>query len=507
MFTKFDRAKAQINDSEEAMKNKMNMINTGRNNKAQWRRSLWAGASLMALAAMGGTIPTASAETLKEALAAAYAANPDLEAQRAALRAIDEGVARSHAGFMPTVTGSASYAKSNLDSVADGQDAAGEPTSNQLVWDSTDKNYQARADLNLFNGFQNLNQKREADSLVEAGRAQLLAVEQQTLLNAVTAYMDVVRDEAVLNLNRNNVQVLERQLQASRDRFRVGEITRTDVAQSEARLEGARSAQISAEATLASSRAVYRQVIGNSPGTLAQPPALPILPANIEEALEIAIAENPNVALAQHNERAANKAVDRTKGTLMPQVNAYASIARSQGVQPTLQNEQILTFGTERTVKTIGLQAQWRLYQGGAEYSDVRRAKQVRSQRRLQIRAAERRAQANAGSTFEQYRASVAVIASSKSQVRANEIALEGVRQEAAVGSRTTLDVLNAEQELLDGRVNLVRAERNSYVAGFQLLSAVGRLNAVSLELPVDLYRPEEYYKDVRWKFVGWGTD
>ncbi|MCK5040786.1 MAG: TolC family outer membrane protein [Sphingomonadales bacterium] len=439
---------------------------------------------------------SASAESLRDALASAYTSNPDLLAQRAALRATDEGVVRATSGFLPTLSANSQISRSRTDNDLIDLD----PTRN-----STDTYfYSARVDQSLFSGFQSINGRKEARSFVEAGRALLLSSEQQTLLNAVTAYMDVVRDEAVLRLTSNNVQVLARQLQASRDRFRVGEITRTDVAQSEARFEGSKAAQISSEANLASSRAVYRQVIGNTPGTLDQPPALPAMPADVDSAIEIAIEENPQIAVAYYNEKAAGHAISRNQGSLLPQIGAFASISRNEGI-----DRQILGLDDTNVsvVKTVGIQAQWQLYQGGAEYSDVRRAKQQRSQRRLEMVSADRQVRADVRSTYEQYRASVSTIQSNQTQVRANEIALEGVRQEAAVGSRTTLDVLDAEQELLDARVNLVRAERNRYVAGFQVLLTVGRLNAMALDLPVELYDPKEYYKDVRWKMVGWGTE
>lgn len=451
----------------------------------------------LALGLMNLSSPSSvSAEGLRDALASAYMNNPDLQAQRAALRATDEGVSRATSGFMPTITGQAQYSQNYSDGLSG---------TTPIDSDSKSQVYTARVDQSLFSGFQSYNGRREARSLVDAGRALLLSAEQQTLLNAVTAYMDVVRDEAVLRLNTNNVQVLSRQLQASRDRFRVGEITRTDVAQSEARMEGSKATQISAEANLAASRAVYRQVIGNSPGSLDEPPALPVLPSTVDGAISIALDENPQISIAYYNEEAASHAISRSRGTMLPQVGAFASISRTDG--STFQFFNNSTVDQVITNKTVGIQAQWQLYQGGAEYSDVRRAKQVRSQRRLEMMSADRQVRSDVSSTFEQYRASVSTIVSNQSQVRANEIALEGVRQEAAVGSRTTLDVLDAEQELLDARVNLVRAERNRYVAGFQLLLTTGRLNAVSLDLPVELYDPDEYYKDVRWKMLGWGTD
>jgi len=428
---------------------------------------------------------------LKDALAAAYTSNPDLQGQRSAQRATDEGMARARAGFLPNVGGSASITRQNV------QDENGATTTE---FNSTNKSYQLRADQSVFRGFRDISSTREAKSIVKAGRAQLLSVEQDVLLQAVTAYMDVLRDEAVLKLNANNVDVLKRQLQASQDRFRVGEITRTDVAQSEARLAGADSARISAEANLAASRATYRQVIGEVPGSLQKPPALPALPANFEDALGIAFAENPNVAVAKHNEKASRHAVSFAKGSILPTLDAFAYVQRSEGSFGPFAGDRVTD------TKAIGAQVRVPLYQSGGEYAEIRRTKHINSQRRLQIVAAERRVRADVRTAWEQYRASMSSIVSNRSQVNANEIALDGVRQEAAVGSRTTLDVLDAEQELLDSRVNLVRAERNQYVAGFSLLGALGRLNAVSLDLDVELYDPKEYYSDVRWKYLGWGV-
>ena len=439
---------------------------------------------------------SASADTLIDALAAAYNNNPDLRAARAGLRATDEGVVRAQAGFLPSVTGIANLSSQNQRSFVDGV----------LSSDFTQapKSYEARIDQNLFRGFQDLNARRQATSLVRAGRSQLLVTEQQVLQNTVTAYMNAIRDVSVLELNNNNVQVLERQLQASQDRFRVGEITRTDVAQSEARLAGSISARIRAEADLAGSRAGYVRVVGMSPGTLDQPPPLPPLPPNLDDATAIALEENPNVTAARQNKQAADIAVTQSKGALLPTVDGVASISRreSESFSPNVGN----TVDFRNDVKSVGVQIRVPLYQGGAAYSDIRRAKHTRSQRRLQILSAERFAVEQARIGWEEYRAAQSSIESNSSQVRANTIALDGVRQEAAVGSRTTLDVLDAEQELLDSRVNLVRAERNEYVAGFALLGAVGRLNAKTLDLPVELYNPEKNYNGVRWQFVGWWT-
>lgn len=434
-----------------------------------------------------------SAETLEEALAAAYESNPQLMAQRAALRGIDEGISRAKSGFLPSLSGSYSYSEGdvkvgNTPSVSTSRESLG-----------------LEANLNLFRGFQDRNAVRSARSSVMAGRAQLQSVEQQVLLDAVSAYMNVVRDEAVVSLNMNNVQVLERQLQASQDRFRVGEVTRTDVAQSEARLEGAKSTLLSAQATLASSRAQYRRVVGRTPATLETPNGKPELPSNLDAAIELAMELSPGVIAAQHSERAAEHAMNQAKGSLLPTVGVGASwsdTTNSGGV-----NDAGVPVTDQSESKGIGVTVSVPLYAGGARYSDIRRAKQLRSQRLMEIRQAERVAQERVFVAWDQYRAAVGQITSSEAQVRASEIALEGVRQEAYVGSRTTLDVLNAEQELLNARVALVRAQRDEFVAAYSLVSATGRLTAKDLGLGVTRYDPDAYTDKVDDKFFGMDVD
>ncbi|MFQ5533766.1 MAG: TolC family outer membrane protein [Sphingomonadales bacterium] len=473
---------------------------------------------LLATSAVSAVISTAAmpvaAETLTDSLVMAYETNPDLQAQRAALRAADEGVAQAMSGFLPTVAATGQISKQNRFSSSDAfdRDAEGNtiPRLNpdgSRARDSSDVNstpkfYEARVDQPLFQGFQTVSSRKQAKSLVRAARAQLQATEQTVFLDTVTVYLDVLRDEAVLRLNQNNVEVLTRQLQATQDRFRVGEITRTDVAQSEARLAGAVSSRISAEADLAASRSRYRRFVGQQSGTLEKPPAAPALPATLDGALEIARGNNPSIAIAKYNEEAARFAVNQAVGALAPTVSGFASINRFEGTSAFGAS----TVDSTTTTKQIGVQVRIPLFQGGGEYADIRRARQVDSQRRLEILSAERQANARVRTAWDRHRAAQAAIKSNMAQVRANTIALDGVRQEAAVGSRTTLDVLDAEQELLDARVQLVRAERDEYVASFELLAATGQLNVTTLELPARKYDPEEHYRKVKNKFIGWGS-
>lgn len=448
----------------------------------------------IALAGAVGGVSAVSAETLKEAMAAAYASNPQLKAQRASLRAVDEGVSRARSGFRPTLSGSFQKSKTKNDTST----LSFDPVTDESV--STDtSDYQTMsltARQSIFSGFGTMSENNRAKNNVKAARANLKSVEQQVFLDTVTAYVDVLRDQATLNLNENQIQVLERQLQASRDRFRVGEITRTDVAQSEARLERSKSQRLQSVANLAASRAKYQRVVGSMPAGLAQPKGLPQLPGSIDDALEQARAGSPNVIAARFAEKAAASAIKSAKSSLLPTIGVQASITKSEAGAGDINYNP-------RTAKTIGVQVNVPLYSGGASYSDIRRAKAQRSQAMMNIEQAERIAVENAFVAWDRLRAANAQIVSSNAQVRANEIALEGVRQEASVGSRTTLDVLNADQELLDARVNLIRAQRDEFVAAYGLKAAVGGLNASDLALGVELYDPKKNADDVKNKLIG----
>ncbi|WP_417450273.1 TolC family outer membrane protein [Kordiimonas sp.] len=456
--------------------------------------------SLLAMATVISGTFTASGETLEEALAAAYESNPQLMAQRAALRGVDESISRAKSAFLPSLQGEYSYTDTSTRAIGDSGEY--DPST-----PGESEQYGVSASMNVFRGFQDRNAVKGARNNVMAGRAQLQSVEQQILLDAVAAYMNVVRDEAVVRLNTNNVQVLDRQLQASQDRFRVGEVTRTDVAQSEARLEGSKSQLLTAQATLAASRAQYRRVVGRAPATLETPGGKPDLPSSLDAAIELAMELSPGVIAAQYTERAADYSVKQAKGALLPTVGVQGSWTDSSSSGLTESQQGLVPFSNDSQRRAIGVQVTVPLYAGGARYSDIRRAKQIRSQRLMEIRQAERVAQENVFVAWDQYRAAVGQITSSEAQVRASEIALEGVRQEAYVGSRTTLDVLNAEQELLNARVALVRAERDEFVAAYSLVSATGRLTAKDLGLGVTRYDPDAYTDKVDDKFFGMGVE
>jgi len=443
---------------------------------------LLAGTVLAVLFASG-----ASAQSLTEALSAAYNNNPTLGAQRAALRATDEGVPQALSGWRPTVTLTNNAGRSIVDfqNNPNGRsDLILSPNTTTLT-----------ATQPLYRGGRTTASTKAAEANVQAGRAVLTNTEQTILLQVVTAYMDVLRDNAVLQLNRNNEQVLGKQLDAGRDRFRVGEITRTDVSQAESRLARARSDRQQAEGNLTSSRATFQRVVGEMPATLQPPPLLAGLPASEEAATAIALEENPQVVASLFTEEASRYDIRAVSGALLPTVNFSGVATRSwdTGTNPNLRLDQFQAL--------LGISIP--LYEAGNTYSQVRQRRQINSQRMVQVEETRRLVRQNVIQAWENLNTARAVIVARKAQVSSSTVALDGVTQEAQVGSRTTLDVLDAEQELLDASVALVRAERDEFVASYTLQSATGRLTARSLGLPVQLYDPVENYSRVREKWFG----
>ncbi len=441
---------------------------------AQIIRSLLLSSALVAVG-----VANAQAETLNEALAAAYGSNPTLQAERAGLMATGENVRQAQAGWLPTVTLQGSIASQDFTGKDD------DPLTPDVETSTSPLSGAAVVSLPVFRGGQTYYGTRAAKAQTRGAEANLRSVEQQVLFDAVTAYYDVLRDISVVELSHNNVQVLERQLQAAQDRFRVGEITRTDVAQAEARLSGSKSRLTRSEAALIASQSAYERVIGHSPvnmGAIEDLPELAAMPKSEAEAVAIALQSNPVLSAAREREVASREGVKATRGGLLPQVSLQGSYSYTderdyvQGVSSGFA-ETDTTFLTGQV--TIPL------YQGGAVYSRLRQAKQVNNQNRIQIAETERLVREGVINAWEGLRSTQATIISSQQQVRANEIAFDGVQQEAQVGSRTTLDVLDAEQELLDARVTLVGARRNEMVAAYALLASVGRLSAADLGLTV----------------------
>ncbi len=431
-----------------------------------------------ALLGLGGGA-TRAADTLSEALASAYLSNPDLGAVRAELRGTDEGVPQALSGWRPTV---------QIDATAGYERADSSTINAQNLRQGTGTLSVVQP---LYRGGRTVAGTSQAENEVLANRARLRSSEQTVLLDAVTAYMDVLRDRASVALNLNNEQVLRRQLEATRDRFEVGEVTRTDVAQAEARLARTVAERISAEGSLAVSDATYERVIGAKPGDLEAAPPLPALPESLPDAMAITLAENPDLESAAHAENSAREAVKVAFGDVLPEASLTGATETS------LED-------VESTSVSLLAQVTIPLYQAGAVHAQVRQAKELRNQRRIEVEQARRSVVETVTQSWEQLVTARSNIRARQQEVRANEIALEGVRQEAAVGSRTTLDVLDAEQELLDARVALVVAERDEYVAGFALYSAIGRLSVAHLSVPVTAYDPTSHYNQVRDKYWGW---
>ena len=425
-----------------------------------------------------------SAETLVDALVSAYLNNPTLEAGRAQLRAVDENVPQALSGWRPTVEidSSAGVNRSKTNSLK---------AKTLTPWSGQFSVVQP-----LYRGGRTIAGTEQAKSQVRAERARLVTVEQDVLLDTSIAYINVLRDEAVVELRRNNVHVLQRQLEATRDRFEVGEITRTDVAQAEARLSASVSDRVQAEGDLVSSRAAYVRLVGSAPGTLQPAPRLRDLPESEANAIDLAMENSPLLEAAKAEEEASRHAIDVSRGRLLPVVELNGDVSHREDVSISVDESDDYGISAQVTVP---------LYQAGAVYSEIRQNRETNSQRIVQVGETQRDVVESVTQTWEALNTSRAVIQSRQDEVRAAEIALEGVRQESIVGARTTLDVLDAEQELLDARVALVRAERDEFVASFELAAAIGALTAANLELPVELYDAEAHYRAVR--DLRWGPD
>ena len=450
-------------------------------------RNLALGA-LVALLSAG----TASADTLREALVSTYQANPTLTGQRELLKSSDANVAISRSAGRPQVTANVGVTR---DLTRSGRfDVGGK---GPFVTGGVDLS------VPLFQGGTVRNDIQASKIRVEAGRATLRAVEGDVFTEAVGAYMDVIRDRAIVELNSNNVKVLETNLRATRDRFEIGDVTRTDVAQSEARLALQRGRLEISQSRLAGSEENYRRVIGKQPGTLQPPPPLPPLPATPDQTVQIALVQNPDLIAFTRQAEAASYDVRAVRGTRLPTISAVAAADYAN----TMSGD---TGGLERTgtATSIGVQTRIPLYQGGLPSARIRQAQALEGQAFEQRVATERLVVANARSTFAAYHAALDVIASSQVAVEANELALEGARAENSVGTRTILDVLNAEQELLNSQVELVTARREAYVAGFQLLNAMGQAEADDLGLDGGpMYDPLGNYRRVAGSWSDWAGE
>ncbi len=459
-------------------------------------RAALCSAALLASASMGAA--PAAAVTLKEALSNTYLTNPTLLAARSELRAVNEGVPQALAGWRPNVSVVGDFGYEHTRILNPGENFDGSTRENSA--DGYTAGAELRVTQTIYAGGSIGADVDSAEAVVFAQRALLADTEQNVLLAAVTAYMDVWQARAIVDLNIANEERLRRQREATVDRFNVGEVTRTDVAQADARLSGATAERIRAEGDLATAKAIFYQIIGLEPEAIEQAPPLSVLPRNMLEAVALAQQDAPNVVAARFLESSALSDVRAQLGTLLPTVDLVALFDYSRDSQIS-SDDPVLHFASGAIVAQVTVP----LYQQGFASSTVRQTKQTANQRRLEITEALRQAEQDGVAAWEALVTAQAQIRSFESQVRANTVALEGVEQESLVGARTVLDVLDAEQELLDAQVSLVGAQRDEVVASFQVATAIGRLTAANLDLGVPLYNPQIDYEKVRntWFSLG----
>jgi len=452
----------------------------------------------------------ASAETLEQALTDAYLINPVLNTERARLRATDEQVALAKSGLRPFISGSGDVGVTHTRTVTqrvppttiEVPQAMGPPAQIVLpgsggVSNATTNPRGVSVQLTqpLFEGFQNLNAIRQAKSTVQAARESLRSVEQTVLLDAVTAYVNVVRDTAIVRLRENDVKVLTEQLKATKDRFDVGEVTRTDVAQAEARRSEALSTLAAAQANLKTSNAAYEQIIGHPPGNLETPPSIRhLLPSTLDDSMTLGDGENPIILAAVYQEEASLYAVQQIMGELLPVVTLEAQYDKHFDESQTIESIETTTVTGRVNVP---------FYQGGSVSARVRQAKETNNQLKKEVEDARLRVHADVIANWGILQSSGPAITSAQAAVDANKIALTGVREEEKVGQRTTLDVLDAQRELLNSQIGLVTALRDRIVAEYSLYVAIGRMDAQTLGLSVPYYDPIEHYDTVKNKWFG----
>jgi outer membrane protein len=426
------------------------------------------------------------ADTIEAALVRAYQNNPQLNAQRAFVRAQDEGVPQALSGYRPKVniTASGGYTYQETTSV-------GVPLKGNL----TPMSFGVTANQTLYNGQVTANKVRNAESTMSGAREGLRNIEQNVLFTAASTYMDYLRDSAIVEVQRSNTRVLEQTLKQTQDRFNVGEVTRTDVAQSEAQLAAGKTQQLTAESNLTTTRSKFRQVIGNEPQNLA--PGSPVdrfLPATLAAAVELGLTQNPQVTAAMFGVDVNFLTVKINEGALFPTIGLQVSAQQANDQQITVQKNFTASALVQMSVP---------VYNGGGEYSLIRQSKESLAQQRLVLEQTRDQARANVVTAWGQLVAGKAQVASAQAQVTASEIALNGVREEAKAGQRTTLDVLNAQQALVNARNALVTAQHDRVVASYSVLQAVGRLSPQVLNLSTTTYDPSVHYHQVRDSWIG----
>jgi outer membrane protein len=456
---------------------------------------LFTGAAVsVLLMALAGPTP-ALADTIEAALVRAYQNNPQLNAQRAQVRSTDENVPQALSGYRPKVAVTASTGIQYTDTNTTAGGTASQIIRTETHGVNAPRSAGVTVSQNLYNGNQTANRTRAAESQVSGSREALRVLEQNVLLQAATVYMDYLRDSATLEVQKSNVRVLEQTLKQTRDRFNVGEVTRTDVAQSEAQLAAGKTQELQAESNLTTTRANFRRIIGNDPQNLA--PGSPVdrfLPGTLPSAVSLSLIENPNVTASMYGIDVNYLQVKINEGALLPTINFQ--VAATQSYEQTMTIFR--SFGASAVASVSAP-----IYQGGAEYALIRQSKENLAQQRLNLETTRDQTRASVVQAWGQLVAGKAQVSSAQAQVTASEIALNGVREEAKAGQRTTLDVLNAQQALVNARVALVTAQHDRVVASYSVLSAIGRLAPQVLGLATTVYDPSVHYQQVRDSWAG----
>ncbi len=423
-------------------------------------------------------------ETLKQALNLAYRHNPTILAERARQRATDEGVSQAISGWRPTV--------SVTGHVGRNKERVTPPTTHS---DLDQTSVGISLSQPIFRGFRTINETRRAEAQVQAGQGQLRDTEQNTLLSAVKAYMDVLRDRQILRLRRSNINFLARELDISKSRFREGERTRTDVDQARTRLHQGRAELAEAKANLHASEATYASIIGHLPRKLSSPKSISaLLPKHLQSAIVIATAENPLILAANHRKDAAMRDADVIRGELLPTVSLDASYQRDHHPN---------RFSDREDNGTISLRFSMPLYKSGETYSRIRQANATVEQRTQELANTRSQVKASVISAWQRRQAAKSRIRAAKRAVRSAKAAVKGIRIEANAGERSVSDILDAQGDVVNAEVELTNARRDFVVTGFSLLATLGQLTVDHLKLDVEAHEPNRNLRAVRYQPIG----
>lgn len=439
---------------------------------------------------------------LEAALEAAYRNNTEIKESQATVRARDEGVPQALAGWRPTVTANASLAgEKDIKSGSIKESGDNGLTTAQSGTNSSQVAADVTLRQNLFNGGKTVASTCQAESQVQASRAQLADKEREVLVAAVNAYFDVVAKRSEVEYRRSNEEALKKTLEATQAKFKVGEETRTSIAQAEANLAFGTAEREASEARVASAEATFEQVTGARPGNLKKPDSFVDLPKGLKEAIAIATKNNPAILAAHHQERADRSAIKANDAELLPKVDLQGQVKRTGSnstTRYTNAGDRVFRNNNLTTAQSVSVNLSVPLYEGGAIRGKSRELREVAEQRRIAIETARRKVTQQLIEAWETYLSAKANIQQYRTQVKANEVSLEGTRQEMLVGSKILLDVLNAQRELVSSQLNLIRAEQTYYQSAYNILALMGRLTALSLKLKVKRYDPQVHYRDVR---------